>query len=425
MSQVLEFGGRRFVAGLYWTEPGAELDRGARRAWGWSLDWGEQTGWVPKEAGLQGVEGVPSLAASIAGYLGGSGAHGPEGGWIALLKSDDGRFALVRARDGAIGKGGDEVFDEAGPALALIAEARGEGADVYGTSGAVSDSGFVVEVDVAGLPEGGREAGLKRRSGGQANLRVAALAGALLVLVLGGVWLLAPDMLLGLFGSREKAVRQVLPQAEADVFARIDNGALVEACGAAQADWPPYIQAWRLISIECHAWFEELDFIGLRPELEGRAVMVVRWNLPGHYVAPLHRRIAEEHLAAWYLGSVVETTAWAVVPLGPVLGHVDGETSLPYLAFRREVDRHFGMQGGQIEYGGNADGAAVTVRLSQRLGRIARLVADVPGFELVSLSRSGRGGWVLKARQMAGFQVKEGLFRELAGTGGGGERFSF
>ncbi len=415
MSRVLEFGGRRLAAGLLWMEPGAEAEREARSAWGWSLEWGEQIAWVPKESGLKGVEGVESLAVSVATYLGSSGADGSEGGWIAVLKSDDGHVAVVRARDGAIGTGGDEVFDDAGSAMGVVGVARDEGADVYAMAGVVTDSGFVVEVDVASLPELGREVGLKRRgSGGGSRLRVVGLCGAFLVVIVGGVWVLAPELLMGLFGGREKRATAPVIQAEADVFARIDNGALVQACGEAQGAWPPYMQAWKLISIECYGWFVELDFVGLRPELEGRAVMVVRWKLPSHYVAPVHRRIAEEHLGAWYLGSVVETSAWAVVPLGPVLELAEGDKALSYLAFRREVDRHFGMQGGRIEYGGGDDGVAVTVYLSHALSSIGELVADVPGFELISLSRSGQGGWVLKARQVAGFEVKESLFRELA-----------
>ena len=424
MSEVLEFGGRRFVAGLYWVQPGAEVDRSARRARAWSVDWGEQTGWVPKEAGLRGVEGVPSLAASLAAYLPGSGGDGPESGWVALLKADNGRFALVRVRDGVIGAGGDEVFDEAATAIHAMSAARADGAEVYGTADAVTD-GVFLDVDVSALPEGEGEAGLKRGSGGTSGLRVAGLCLALVLLGVGAVAALAPDMLFGLFGGRDKAVLDVTSRQEAEVSARIDSGALVQACGAAQAEWLPYMPAWQRSSIACHGWFGEPELVGLRPELEGRAVMLVRWDLPGHYVAALHRRIAEEHLAAWYLASVVETSAWAVVPLGPVLGHADAQPALSYLAFRREVDRHLGMQGASIDYDEEPNGVEVTVGLGHGLGRIAQLVADIPGFEVVSLSQSGRGQWVLKARPVTGFLLKEGLFRQLAGNGSGREVASF
>ena len=113
------------------------------------------------------------------------------------------------------------------------------------------------------------------------------------------------------------------------------------------------------------------------------------------------------------------------LPLGPVLGHAEDEPSLPYLAFRREVDRHLGMQGTRIDYGGESEAVAVTVGLSHGLGRIARLVADIPGFELVSLSQRGRGEWVLEARPVAGFQLKESLFLELAGDPSAGAAVSF
>ena len=425
MSEVLEFGGRRFVAGLYWVQPGVDVDRRARREWAWSVDWGDQTGWVAKDAGLRGLDGVASLAGSIAAYLGGAGGEASASGWVALLQADDGRFALVRVRGGVIGSGGDEVIGDAATALDFIGAARAEGAEVYGTPGAVTEGGLVVELDVAALPEERRETGLRRGAGGASRRRAAVAVLALLVVGVGAVAAMSPGMLFGLFGGGGDAVVNVLPEQPPEVSAWIDSGALVEACGAAQAEWPPYLPAWRIRSIACYGWFEEWDLIGLRPELEGRAVMLVRWELPGHYVAALHRRIAEEHLAGWYLASVVGTSAWAVVPLGPVLGRAEAEPSLSYLAFRREVDRHLGMQGTRIDYGGESEAVAVTVGLSHGLGRIAQLVADIPGFELVSLSRSGRGEWVLKARPVASFQLAEGLFRELAGNAPAGEVVSF
>lgn len=425
MSEVLEFGGRRFVAGLYWVQPGVEVDRAARRERAWSVAWGDQTGWVAEEEGLRGVEGVPSLAASLAAYLGGTGGDGSDGGWVALLQADDERFALVRVREGVIVAGGDEVFEDEEGARDSFALARADGAYVYATPGAVTDGSVFVELDVAALPEGGGEAGLRRGGGSSSRLRTAAVSLALLLIVVGGVTVIEPDMVFGLLSSGEKSVVSVLAEPEADVAARIDSVALVEECGAAQVEWPPYLPAWEIRSIACHGWFDELELIGLRPELEGRAVMVVRWELPAQYVAALHRRIAEEHLAGWYLASVVETTAWAVVPLGPVLGRAEDEPLLSYLAFRREVDRHLGMQGARIEYGGESDAVAVTVVLGQGLRRIGQLVRDIPGFELVSLSSGGGGSWVLEARPVAGFQLAQSVFRELADRARAGEAVSF
>lgn len=425
MSEVLEFGGRKFVAGLFWVPPGAEQDRAARRDWAWSVEWRDQIGWAPRDAGLRGVDGVPSLAASMAEYLRGVAGEGTGSGWVALLKADDGRFALVRVREGVIGAGGDEFFYDEAAAMSSVAEARGDGAEVYGTRGAVTDGGFVVEVDVAGLSEAGGDGGLKRGVGGTSRVRVALLSMALVALAAGGVAALAPDMLFGLFGGGKKSAVSVVSEAQADVFARIDSTALVEECGAAQVTWPPYLPAWEIRSIECHGWFDELELIALRPELEGRAVMLVRWELPGQYVAALHRRIAEEHLTGWYLGSVVERTAWAVVPLGAVVGHAEGGPFLSYLEFRREVDRHFGMQGASIDYGGEADEVAVTVVLGQGLGRIAGIVDGIPGFELMSLSRGSGREWVLKARPVTGFDLAESLFLELAMRARAGEAVAF
>lgn len=423
MSEVLEFSGRAFVAGLFWADPGEDADRAARRQRAWSVAWAGQTGWVPKDARLRGVTGVPSLAACVAGLVG-SAAGRSERGAVAALRADDDRVALVRIRDGTIVRGGDEVFETGEAAADSLGTARAEGAEVFGTPGAVADGGGFVELDPAELAGEGSAAGLERTGGGSSPLRVAGGSLALLAVVAAGVWVVAPGMVAGLFGGGETSAVQAIVEQEADVLARIDSVALVEECGAAQVQWPPYLPAWEIRSIDCHGWFEEPELIGLRPELEGRAVMVVRWALPGQYVAALHRRIAEEHLGGWYLASVVETGAWAVMPLGPVLGRAEGEPSLSYLAFRREVDRHLGMQGARIDYAGESEAVAVTVVLGHGLGRIARLVGDIPGFELVSLSRGGGGAWVLKARPVAGFEVRESVFRELADRVRAGEAVS-
>jgi len=410
VSVLLQFGGRRFVAGLLWEEPGTEPDRNTGRQQAWSAEWGAQTGWVPKEADLRGAEGVPSLAASLVEYLDSGGDDPSARGWVALLKADDDRVVMVQAQGGVIAA--DVVFDDGEFPLDHVETVRAQGAQVYGTPGAVTDGGRFAEIDMAALPQAAPETGLRRTGGGTSGLRVALASLVLLGVCVGGAAYMAPDMVFGLLGLREAETVEEAPVEEAIVAARIDSGALVEACARAHGALPPYMPAWRLISIECHGWFEEWELIGLRPELEGRAVMLVRWDLPNHYVAALHRRIAEEHLAGWYLASVVETSAWAVAPLGPVLVPAGGEPGPSYLAFRREVDRHLGMQGTRIHYAGTS--GEVTVGLNHGLGRIAELVSAIPGFELVSLARRERGEWALEARPTSGFVVRESLFRELS-----------
>ena len=414
MSEVLQFGGRDFVVGLYWTEPGAEVARDARKERAWAVDWRDQTGWVAKAEGLKGVDGVPSLAVCLAVYVGGGGGEASEGGWIVLLEADDGRFAVVRVREGMIVVGSDQVLGEEAEAEELLAIARAEGAEVYATAGKGSEGGLAYELDVQSISKDVGAAGLRRGSGVGSGLRVAGLSAAFVVILVGGVWVIAPDFLKGLLGGAD-AVVTVVAEAEVYVSARIDSASLVRECGEAQVVWPPYMPAWEIRAVECYGWFEETELVDLRPDLYGRGVMVVRWELPGQYVAAVHRRIAEEHLAGWYLASVVKTSAWAVVPLGAVLGRAEGERVPSYLEFRREVDRHLGMQGGSIVYEGHGAVVRVTVILDHALGRIGELVAGIPGFELVSLSRDAGRKWVLRARVMEGFQLAESRFVELEG----------
>ena len=60
----------------------------------------------------------PSLAASLQ-------AHIAAPTWMALVEGDDGRLALVKARDGALLADGDEVFSERASALDAFERSRG------------------------------------------------------------------------------------------------------------------------------------------------------------------------------------------------------------------------------------------------------------------------------------------------------------
>ena len=139
---VLTVGGRRFAAGLYWLERGgassvARNARSFRRPW--HVHWGGQTGYAADE---ENPKGCPSLAASLHAHIG-----APT--WMALVEADDGRLALVKARDGAILADGDEVFSERAAALEAFERSRGVGWALHATPGLVE--GEVTEIDPASL----------------------------------------------------------------------------------------------------------------------------------------------------------------------------------------------------------------------------------------------------------------------------------
>ena len=93
------------------------------------------------------------------------------------------------------------------------------------------------------------------------------------------------------------------PVAEAEVpveppmTAALDAGVLIAGCRAALIDHPPYMPAWRTERVSCEGRFADTVLTAVRPELEDRAVLVVRWRLETGRSEPLHRRIAEAHLS--------------------------------------------------------------------------------------------------------------------------------
>ena len=78
----------------------------------WHVHWGDQTGYAADE---EGPGGCPSLAASLHAHIGAPF-------WMALVEADDGRLALVKAREGAILADGDEVFPDRAGALEAFAQ---------------------------------------------------------------------------------------------------------------------------------------------------------------------------------------------------------------------------------------------------------------------------------------------------------------
>ena len=265
--------------------------------------------------------------------------------------SDTGRFALTKVRDGAVLADGDEVFSNRDAAVEAFTRARTLGWDLYATPGLLAGGADrdVTELDVSSLaaaPENVlRRAPFTRL--GRAHLALALLLPAIFA---GGsaAWL-QRDTLLDWIGGGPEPVTAIAPPTDPDLAVAVDSVALIEACRRALIDYPPWLPAWRIESLTCAARFSDPELAALRPELAGRAVMLVRWRLgPGH-AEPLHRQLAEQHLSRWYAASVVDARAWAVLPLAPVLRIV--ETAPPlFLAFRRAVDRELGLHGARIDY---------------------------------------------------------------------------
>ena len=421
MSTIL-INGCPFAAGLYWLERSgpATTARAARRfARPWCVHRAGQTGYA---GGTEddATEGLPALALALVDSI-------ESEFWMALVAGDaapgdsggSGRFALTKVRDGAVLADGDEVFSNRDAAVEAFTRARTLGWDLYATPGLLAGGmdRDVTELDVsllAAAPENVlRRAPFTRL--GRAHLALALLLPAIFA---GGsaAWL-QRDTLLDWIGGGPEPVTAIAPPTDPDLAVAVDSVALIEACRRALIDYPPWLPAWRIESLTCAARFADPELAALRPELAGRAVMLVRWRLgPGH-AEPLHRQLAEQHLSRWYAASVVDARAWAVLPLAPVLRIV--ETAPPlFLAFRRAVDRELGLHGARIDYARGPQGGW-TVRIGHpgplpRLADLFREAAGLAGVEITTLDLGADGGWRLHGRPVAPEAMTRAGFREPA-----------
>ena len=401
---VLTVGGRRFAAGLYWLERGgaASVARNARAfKRPWHVHWDGQTGYAADE---ESPKDCPSLAASLQ-------AHIAVPSWMALVEADDGRLALVKARDGAFLADGDEVFSERASALDAFERGRDAGWALHASPGLVD--GDVTEIDPAsllddpamrlaaaplsipGLPKVGRFMAL-----------AAVVAGAAFV------WM-ERETLWRLVSGPEQVAEAEQEPVEPPVTAALDAGALIAGCRNALMAYPPYMPAWRTERVSCEGRFTDLSLIGVRPELEDRAVLTVRWRLGSGRPEPIHRRIAETHLSEWYAASVGGDRAWAAMPLAPVLRLSDDIPS-SLLEFRKAVDRQFGARAARIRYDAQGDGIEVRIETGSTPFGLADAVAAVPGLELVRLVRDGAGEWLLEGRRVSPISMPRERFEQVA-----------
>ena len=420
---VLTIGDRRFAAGLYWLERGsaASVARNAR-AFGrpWHVHWGGQTGYAADE---EDPGGCPSLAASLQKHIGAPA-------WMALVEASDGRVALVKARDGAILADGDEVFPDRASALEAFERSLGAPWALHATAGLIDgdDPGRspgpgsspvpgrspVTEIDPGALAD---EPAMRLRPAPLARLdlpkvgRFAALAAAVAGAAL--VWTQRDALWHLVAGPPTVAETEQVP-VEPPVTVALDAEALLAGCLRALGEHPPYLPAWRTERIACEGRFADGALIGVRPELEDRAVLLVRWHLESGYSEPVHRRIAEAHLSGWYAASVTGGRAWAAVPLAPVVRLSDAAPP-SLLEFREAVDRRLGTRVDRIDYApGSSDGIEVRIATRRPPARLAGAVAGVPGLELVRLARDAAGGWRLEGRRVSPVSMPRSRYEQLA-----------
>ena len=401
---VLTVGGRRFAAGLYWLERGgaASVARNARAfKRPWHVHWDGQTGYAADE---EGPKDCPSLAASLR-------THIALPSWMALVEADDGRLALVKARDGAFLADGDEVFSERASALDAFERSRDAGWALHATPGLVD--GDVTEIDPASLSD---DPDMRLMAAPLSRLSLPRVGRflALAVMMAGAAFAwMERETLWRLVSGPERVVEAEQAPVEPPVTAALDAGALIAGCRQALMAYPPYMPAWRTERASCEGRFADLALIGVRPELEDRAVLTVRWRLSSGRPEPFHRRIAETHLSRWYAASVSGNRAWAALPLAPVL-RLSGAAPPSLLEFREAVDRQFGARAARIQYDAQGDGIEVRISTGRVPFGLADAVAAVPGLELVRLVRDGAGEWLLEGRRVSAVSMPRERYERAA-----------
>ena len=445
---VITVGGRAYAAGLYWLARGGPraTARTARRLGRpWCVHDGERTGFAADDGGGR-PEDTDRSGPGHEGH--GPAGRGPEGlkreavaalalalkahveseFWMALVgghgENGAGRYALVKARGGAVLADGDEAFDDRAAALAAFERARDLGWALFATPGLAAEftgSGSeVAALDVAALNEAADAAGssivLAPAAQGRGGLRLLPIALGVAALAAGTAWFEREALHAWLAGPAPEPAA-LAPGPEPTVAVAVDGAALIAACRKALIDNPPWLPAWRIEGIACAARFDDPAVSALRPELAGRPVLLVRWRLAaGDRATPwsgeaLQRRLAEAHLGRWYAAQVADGRAWAAVPLGPVLRIADSGAP-PFLALRRAVDRVFGASGSGVGYARDAEGTwSVRIDDPGPLGRLGPMVGGIAGLEITKLSRgedtragdtrAGAARWRLEARPAA------------------------
>ena len=303
-------------------------------------------------------------------------------------------------------------------ALAAFERARSVGWELHATPALIEDvSGGtgVHGIDLSALPV---EPAMSLAPAPLARLTGRRAAGmlclALAVAGAGALWL-HRDRAWRLLTGPEPAVEKIAAAVEPTVSVAVDSAALVAACRRALTEHPPWLPAWRTERVSCEARFSDTALLAVRPELDGRPALLARWRLMPGRSEPLHRRIAEEHLAGWYAASVDGGRAWAVVPLAPVV-RVSEAAPLPFLAFRQALDRRLGGPDARIAYARGErgrGGVEVRIETDRPLARLAALVAEVPGLELLRLSREAGGAWRLEGRRVSPAAMPRSAFEDL------------
>ena len=420
---VFLVGGERFAVGIEWE---GELVKGrdaSQLGWEngrpWTVDVGGQTGFLDGE-------GSPGKSRPLAGALRGlwRGEAGQEESWIAAIEEDRGegdesgqRVAVVRCSRGVLLADGEAVFDTAGEAFEELAQARSETVALIVTRGLADRAPEAEIVEAAGIVEAAADVAVlaEVRAPGRRGQVAKLVAGLVAIVCVGGAGAVYGPGLVELGWDKWIVGKKELPPPPPSVDVVIDTAAFLGHCRDELDRREIRMTGFDRVAVFCRPAFS-VGETGAPWELDGRAVLEVRWRLRKDLEPRVYRPLAERMLERWFWAGIRnEGNALAVSPLPRVMTPDAGTVQTSPRDFRGRIDRAFGMRGFEIEYPESGWGAPVEVVLTtdRPFAEAVGLVGSVEGLEVVEAAFAEKT-WRFEARRTRPRNMLESAFDALA-----------
>ena len=405
---VLSFNGEPWAAGLVWI-PHKRRRGLIRQARANSATCYVRSG---QQVGLAGDQGgdheeVVSLAAALRESFTASS-------WIAAVADDDGKIALIRLDDDEFHEASDEVHESREDVVRLLEYGTGPANELHASPTLdLPGASPLILRDIPVSDDMRLQAIPFASSSSPAVLQATAVLAVVALLTATG-WFYGPAIWEFFVPPPPPLPEQVLEEAPTVTIA-VDSAALLEACDTALQERPPQHPAWRLERVTCWASLTDAAILALRPELRDRPALVLRWALESGRDIALNRRLIEDTLSMRTTGFVRGRQAWAVTELMPVLVRWKTEPGPTFLELRAAIDRQSGPWSTSISYEETRTADwAITITGDGPLARVRQALADVPGLEVLSLTRSANGEWRIAGRPLRPRTILESAFANLA-----------
>ena len=187
----------------------------------------------------------------------------------------------------------------------------------------------------------------------------------------------------------------------------VDPSSLLEACFEGLQNRPSELLGWNLSQIICSPSGAKpgrstgTDFLP-STTLLGEPVLSFHWQLAADKNPAFWRREAEENLSHWDVGIVLDTKAFSLTPLKAATTTLKMDEIPKEAAFRKQVDLVFAAVATNLKHSENAGLWLVRFKTPLSLEQLAQRTVQVPGFQIISVSKSGNSDkkqpWSVEAK---------------------------